>query len=85
MAEPEKPQLCLNCARARLAKKPAKPCADCVLLNTDPLARVRANAARPNPLAKFSFSDAARSTWRLGSIAGETGQKPAHKTYGGGD
>jgi hypothetical protein len=85
MAEPDKPQLCLSCARARLAKKAAKPCADCIRLNIDPLAQVRANSAKPNPLAKFSFSDTARSTWRLGSVVDGTGQKPAHKTYGGGD
>lgn len=85
MREPDNPKLCLNCARARMAKKKHDACADCALLNVDPMARIRANAAKPNPLARFSFSASARSTWSLGSIAGGTGQKPAHKTYGGGD
>lgn len=83
MPLPEKPQLCLSCARAKLAKKKPAPCADCIILNVDHLAQVRANAAKPNPLARFTFSAAARSTWRLGSLAG-SGQKPARSTYGGG-
>ena len=83
MAEPEKPKLCLSCARVKLAKKEPKPCADCIILNTDPLARVRANSAKPSPLARFRFGAAARSTWNLGSVS-VSGQKPARSTYGGG-
>jgi hypothetical protein len=49
-------KLCLACARAKMANRPTRPCADCVLLNTDAFAKIRANAAKPSPLARFSFS-----------------------------
>lgn len=49
----ESPKLCLPCARRALAKQPPQNCGTCIVLNTDPLARVRANAARPGPLDKF--------------------------------
>lgn len=48
-------KLCLACARRRLAKRPPVGCADCALLNMDPLAQVRATYARPSPLAGFTF------------------------------
>lgn len=35
-------KMCLGCARRKLAGKPAKPCGNCILLNVDPMARVRA-------------------------------------------
>ncbi|MDD5301546.1 MAG: hypothetical protein PHS14_00440 [Elusimicrobia bacterium] len=81
MAEPENPKLCLSCARARLAQRPARACATCALLNIDPLASVRANSARPSPLAAFYFQPF-RSTWISGAIV-TTGQKPARARYGG--
>lgn len=43
------PRLCLACARRKLAGAPEKPCGTCVLLNVDPMAQVRATAARPWP------------------------------------
>lgn len=73
-------KLCLKCARARLAGKKTKPCGSCILLNIDPLAQTRANAARPNKLARFSFSPEARAAW----ARQVTAQKPARSSYGGG-
>lgn len=35
-------KLCLRCARNKLAGNPEEPCADCILLNVDKLAKVRA-------------------------------------------
>lgn len=46
-------KLCLKCARRKLAKKTSKPCGDCILLNVDPLAQIRSNAAKPSP--KFRY------------------------------
>lgn len=46
-------KLCLSCARRKLAKLPAEPCSDCLIINVDPLANVRANAAKPSPLKRF--------------------------------
>ncbi len=36
------PKLCFPCARRKLAGKPPKPCGTCIILNVDPLAKVRA-------------------------------------------
>lgn len=46
-------KLCLSCARRALAGLPTKPCGVCPLINADPLAKVRAVAARPWPPAHF--------------------------------
>ncbi len=43
------PKLCLSCARRALAGKPPKACGSCPLINTDPLAKVRAISSRPWP------------------------------------
>lgn len=78
MTDPATPKLCLKCARAKLAQKPEKPCADCALLNVDPMAKIRANAAKPSSLSRLLLSPAA-ATWRFAVLAG-TGQKPARAT-----
>ncbi len=49
-------KICLSCARRKLAKKKLPPCGDCALLNVDKLAKVRAAAALPSPLAGFTCS-----------------------------
>lgn len=46
-------KLCLKCARRKLAGKKAKPCGTCILLNIDPLAQVRAQAAKPLANLKY--------------------------------
>lgn len=46
-------KLCLDCARRKLAKLPTEPCSKCLLINVDPLAQVRANAAKESPLKRF--------------------------------
>ena len=72
------PKLCLRCARAKLSNKETKPCADCLLLNVDKLAKTRANAARPSPTLRFAV--AAQS---FSSLFGGTSSKPARATrYG---
>ncbi len=57
MPETDNTKLCLKCARARMAGKSVKPCADCVVLNRDPLSQVRANHAQPSPFLRFDLSD----------------------------
>lgn len=49
-------KLCLRCAYRKLKGWPEKPCATCLLLNVDPLAHVRANAARTMPLSPLAFA-----------------------------
>ena len=49
----ESPKLCLPCARRALAKQPPNNCGTCIVLNTDSLAWVRANATRPSPLDRY--------------------------------
>jgi hypothetical protein len=50
------PKVCLKCCLAKLAGKPSKPCAKCLLLNVDPFARIREVASRPSPLAALSLA-----------------------------
>lgn len=38
--------LCLPCARLKLAKRPTTKCHECRRLSADPLAKVRAKSAR---------------------------------------
>lgn len=71
------PQLCLPCARRKLAGKPPKPCGDCALINVDPMAQVRAQFVRPSNLRRFSFEAA------VGGSFGWTAQKPPRATRGG--
>lgn len=54
----ESPKLCLPCARRALAKQPLQNCGTCILLNVDPLARVRESASRPGPLDRFIMTPA---------------------------
>lgn len=68
-------KLCLSCARQKLAGKPAIPCGTCVLLNVDPLAQVRANAARPSPMLRYTTAAASFS-----SLCGGPSSKPARAT-----
>lgn len=63
--EPDSPKLCMKCARRILAipaverrkkeRQAPKPCADCLLLNVDPMAQVRANAAKPSPVLRIAM------------------------------
>lgn len=46
-------KICLKCALRKLSKQPEKPCGDCLLLNVDPLARVRALGALPLPILQY--------------------------------
>lgn len=71
------PKMCLACARRKLAGQPPKPCGDCIILNVDPLAEIRANAARPSPLRHFSFAAA------VGGSSSWSAQKPPRATRGG--
>ncbi len=52
----ESPKLCLSCCRRALAKQPPQNCGTCIVLNTDPLAQVRASSARPSVLDRFISS-----------------------------
>ncbi|MBS3927753.1 MAG: hypothetical protein KGZ65_04095 [Sphingomonadales bacterium] len=63
------PKMCLRCARRALAKLPAKPCGACPLLNVDRLAQVRANAARPSPLQRFTFASAEANAAQVEPLA----------------
>lgn len=68
-------KLCLPCARRKLAGETPKPCGNCVLLNVDPMAKTRANAARP--ARALHFAAAAQS---FSSLFGGTSTKPARGT-----
>ena len=63
-------KLCLSCARAKLAGLPVRACGSCVLLNTDPMAQVRANAARPSRIARYSFTTLALGLAGAGAFVG---------------
>ena len=77
-------KLCLSCARAKLAGLPVRACGSCVLLNTDPMAQVRANAARPSPLARYDFS-LAPSASSITSAASFGGKRTSHFGSGRGE
>lgn len=68
-------KLCLDCARRKLGGKPERPCGDCVLLNIDPLAQVRANAMKPAPLMMRAIHPPTSC-----SIFGGVTKKPAHSS-----
>lgn len=78
-SDPKPSKLCLGCARRKLAGKPFKPCGDCVLINVDPMAKTRANAARPAPLMAYAPTAQAFS-----SLFGGTSNRPAKRTSNGG-
>jgi len=65
-------KLCLSCARQKLAGKPEKPCGTCAILNVDPMAQVRANAARPSPMLRYTTAASSFS-----SLCGGPSSKPA--------
>ena len=47
--------LCLSCARAKLAGEKIMPqCRSCAIVNQDPLGRVRALAAQPSLVASWN-------------------------------
>lgn len=78
MSEPAHPKICFPCARARLAKRAARPCADCALLNLDPLAQIRARAAKPSPLHRLHFVVATNRAVQCSIY--QDGQTPARST-----
>lgn len=47
------PKICLTCALRKLAGKEDRPCGSCLLLNVDPLAKIKALAAKTSALARF--------------------------------
>ena len=55
--------ICLEGARQKLAGKTHENCGDCVLLNVDRLAKVRAACARPSPFLRYNFSDLFRENF----------------------
>lgn len=65
-------KVCLSCARRKLSGQPPRPCGNCVLLNVDPMARARANAARP--LRPMSYAPTAQA---FSQLFGGTSNKPA--------
>lgn len=74
------PKLCLNCARAKLAGRAERACGTCILLNADPLAKVRANSARQSPLARFIFPATTTSIGR-GSTIENTQRRPCPTSW----
>jgi hypothetical protein len=75
----DNPKICLSCARRALAKQPPQPCGSCVILNVDPLAEVRARAAKPSPLAGFMSSTAVVYGGVQGTVV-ERGQRAPSPT-----
>jgi hypothetical protein len=69
--------ICLKCARIKIKGNTTKPCGDCIILNVDPFAEIRANVARPSRLLNFSFEAA------VGGSSGWTAQKPPRAKRGG--
>lgn len=72
-------RLCLKCARRKLGGKKAKPCGDCVLLNVDHLAQVRANAAKRTPPLRYEMA----AELSCSSLVAERSSKPARPTASG--
>lgn len=72
-------KLCLKCARRKLAKKKMPPCGDCILLNVDHLAQVRANHARPSPSLRYPLPELLATS----SLSGEHSSMPAIRRTAG--
>lgn len=75
------PKLCLLCARRSLAGQPPKPCGACPLLNIDHLAQVRANAARPSPLRRYSLAITGNGRAAYGAIASNGHNTPRQTSW----
>lgn len=72
------PRLCFKCCRRKLAGKPERPCGDCVLLNVDRLAKVRANHAE-----SFHATRYPPDAFFASSLVDAPSSKPARATASG--